>query len=1470
MTDYGYNPKKANLPISEIIGVTFSLIGDKDIKESSCVSIGNVRGTSRQQKVDGGINDIRLGTIHQGLPCGTCFHYKANCIGHPGDLKLRYPLPNVMELNWITWWLNAICWHCGRFRAQPKKTLVSKHALDDIHSQSVNVVICPWSSCRAQQWKAQRGVEFSLEYTATPIRPKRTSNKFVTENGPSEPRVLYYHVIHEILHKIADSTALSIGISLESHPRKLVNWYIEVPSTTIRPEMTIHGKNKTASNDLTSMLGGIIDANLRLPAEIPEEISSLTRREYNDFVSLYDGYINGTTQSKAHKVQVIAGSGRVLESAKARLKSKQGMLRQNAFGKRTRFNARCVIVGDPELRIDEVGVPLSIAMSQTICETVTVDNIDQLSIYYNNGPTKYPGCPYVEKKDIGCFGVAKLHAQNYAIKIGDIIYRHLIDGDPVSFGRQPSLYPTSLCGHRIKVFRGLKVFTINPSVCPFYNADFDGDCMLMIFYTNPGAIIECKYVSYIGNLIIDMQNSIPLTGAYQDSLVMAALMTLNQYPKIDPWYAKQMFCKILSLGPGNKLASWSFDKSTHPRELLSKIIPGINLHGFKPTIYQEPYEPFIEYDPLDTKVLIENGQIKSGVIDANTIGKGAKNGIIHTIFIEHGPEVAIETIANIHKLSSQFLPYDGFTMKLSDVMVTNKEDFDDTQKLKQILLGRAQELIDDLKEGRLKPPLNMNMETYFERLMIDKLQPLKEFSGPILRNCDFYNNGFQVLMNIGSKGKPTNLTSLAVTIGQAFVGNNRPGFTAGWFRCSPYGQRFSLQPVDHGYIQQAYTQGIAPESTCHASAETRHSLIQNALKTAETGTANRESIIALATILLDYYLHCTKENGTLVQSLYGENGIDPRYTETVKLNTIMMSDAEFEKAYKNNVNKADKANGDEKIPQNLYDDEFAALTLDREKHRQTAVNIEKFEAATFRPFSASIASAVNVERVIINVLKDIASDNVNDSFEDEYDPVKAVEMVNAAISALPDYISYGSTKAADNRKLPHLLAAVEPLGFIIRAELCTRKLEERGIKNKTLQRILDAIGYTYVNALMEPGRAVGVLAAQCYCAPLTQFMLDSKHRVGAGTSSKTSPIIRLDEIIKAVKEISNPRMFIFLKPEYNNPAFIREFSNKIEMAIINDYIKTASILYNSFGNIVHPDYKTDNEFISNVLKKNPMNQPPNSLTPWCIRLEFNYPLMMMKNITLESIILCLKKYFKYTGYIINTSEHAKDIVIWIFLLEEFFIKKQKKSDKQRVINLLENEILQLYIRGINGIKSAEIRKRPETYIDEDGTIKQREQAEFIITDGTNLEAILAFEEVDASRTRSDSILELEQIYGIEVARAAIISEMEAIMPNVISTHPQLYASEMCQTGRVTAVQKNGVRERDRDNIAQRVALGNPMASLSDAVIHNLTDPASGVSGALLWGKIPHIGTRYHKLAIDEDMIESLEENMDEEIDNIWE
>jgi len=155
------------------------------------------------------------------------------------------------------------------------------------------------------------------------------------------------------------------------------------------------------------------------------------------------------------------------------------------MGKRVDQSARTVITSDPNIALNEVGIPLIIAKNLTFPEIVTKHNIKYLKQLVKNGRKTYPGANYVIQNIIDKEGNEAKHIYHLKyvdkpipLKAGDIVERHLVNGDIVMFNRQPSLHKLSMMGHTAHILPNdpsLLTFRVNVSVTDPYNADFDGD-----------------------------------------------------------------------------------------------------------------------------------------------------------------------------------------------------------------------------------------------------------------------------------------------------------------------------------------------------------------------------------------------------------------------------------------------------------------------------------------------------------------------------------------------------------------------------------------------------------------------------------------------------------------------------------------------------------------------------------------------------------------------------------------------------------------------------------------------------------------------------------------------------------------------------------------------------------------------------------------------------------------------------------
>jgi hypothetical protein len=195
------------------------------------------------------------------------------------------------------------------------------------------------------------------------------------------------------------------------------------------------------------------------------------------------------------------------------ISGKTGIFRTLMLGKRLNRSARLVIVGDPELELDEILVPYYLADGIRITERVWNGNVDYIKQCAREGKLwwKSEDTPALEDH----------------VLIGREYDRALENGDLVVFNRQPSLSKFSLLAFRIRTSPtcNQNVFAFNPAITASFNADFDGDEMNVYAGYGLEAKAELMELCYVTKNIHDPHTGKVYIHPIQDVITGAYLMT---------------------------------------------------------------------------------------------------------------------------------------------------------------------------------------------------------------------------------------------------------------------------------------------------------------------------------------------------------------------------------------------------------------------------------------------------------------------------------------------------------------------------------------------------------------------------------------------------------------------------------------------------------------------------------------------------------------------------------------------------------------------------------------------------------------------------------------------------------------------------------------------------------------------------------------------------------------------------------
>lgn len=1148
-----------------------------------------------------------------------------------------------------------------------------------------------------------------------------------------------------------------------------------------------------------------------------------------------------------------SNSKKALASIAKRLPRKYGRIRRNLMGKRVGYMGRSFITCDCSLRLDEIGVPISMVKNLQRPVIVRDYNFEQMMVYFMNGVDRYPGASKIKKAQTGDeHWIGGNLLDNFTLEIGDSIYIDLIDGDIVNFNRQPSLEDSSISAFTVRIMEQGDSIRMNVLSCPLFNADFDGDAMNIMAVRSAVAANEIEMTSSPAMFFVSPKNSCPKLGQMQDSIIGCAKVTRSA-TKLDKFHAMQCFSYTDVYADFSDISPKDIVTG---RDLFTRLMKktGIEIN-YKGTasFYKEQHAAYRAYDPLEVNVHIDRGTLKSGILDKSSVGAGRHGNIFHIVHNKYGPKAALELCYQFQRLSIEFLYWHGDSIHIGDFMI-REEQLLNIDKVTNSLMADAMKITEDLNNGKIIPPLGKTIEEYYEQLILNALNPGDQHWEYILKGIDFENNNLYFKVSTGARGNYSNFEHIAMGVYQLDINAQRMPENFGG-RASPYHPKYDADPRSRGFIPNSFMTGLTCEEEIFHAQQSRYGIIQKALSTAVTGEQNRMSIKSLESLLVDNARKMINSE-KLVQPIYAGDGVDAKYLEKVKFPTVGkdMSNAKMEELYhvKNKIFGSKYAK-DSKLQKRL-DDEYKQLLKDRDDYRTIFTRMEKVSGKIYKDVTEM---PVNVERIVSDSVYRLQLTPFVDSkgkyisnIEKSLDPNKALDKVQELLQKI-DYVYLNEIQWRKRTPLPeYLINANYLLKILLRSYLNLSNLIKNGITYHALKGITQDVYLVLSSSLVSYGKAIGIEAAQCVSEPMTQMVLDSIHLDESGSTKKRG-MYRIKEIngAKPTKKMKSPSMTIQLLDEYRtNEAKVREIANHIEMLSIRKFVKRWEIYIEEYGKPVHPATKHEVEMIKQFEKYNQFIKPPRDLSNWCIRMILNKEELILKQIRMGTIAMKIRDNFHY-AHVVYSADNSDEIVLRIYI-------RNTISGKNRITKtIITNEIakiLDTIIRGIPGIIAAYVQPNRLTEVQPDGSLKMIETYQ-IFTDGTNLEKILENPYVDPTTVYSDSILEMVEVFGIRVAKPMIINELRHQVEGPSYRHYETYGSQMIPTGKVTSVDWHGSGRRDA-SILLRMSDASPLKIIKEAAVNGLTDSLKGISAPLMLMKPPFVGTLYNTFVLDEEYV----------------
>ncbi|MCW3135576.1 MAG: DNA-directed RNA polymerase subunit A' [Canidatus Methanoxibalbensis ujae] len=862
------------MTLKRIKSVRFGILGPTEIRKMSVSEIITPDTYDEDGfPIDLGLMSQKLGVIDPGLRCKTCGGRMVECPGHFGHIELAYPVIHIGFVKKIHKVLSATCRSCGRVMLDESERMRFIEEFDKIKRTGGDIEDFENVVKDVFRAAAKSECPFCGERQLR-IRFEKPASYYEVDEEGGERRLMPTDV-RARLERIPDEDVRLLGMDPENaRPEWMVLTVLPVPPVTARPSITLE-TGQRSEDDLTHKLVDILRINQRLiqnkdagaPQLIIEDLWELLQYHVATFL---DNEIPGVPPAR-HR------SGRPLKGIAQRLKGKEGRFRGSLSGKRVNFSARTVISPDPNISIDEVGVPETIAKELTVTVYVTPRNIEDMRETVRRGP-RHPGANYVRRPDGRKLKVTEKNCESLAaeLDVGWRVERHLRDGDIVLFNRQPSLHRLSIMAHYVRVMPG-RTFRLNPAVCPPYNADFDGDEMNLHVLQTEEARGEAKILMEVQANIISPRFGRPIIGGLHDHITGMFILTRG--------FKRFSRDEVLRILRGIEISEIpppaGYDESGKPfwtgKQIFSVILPPDLNANFRAKFCDKCYErgEACKEDKCDrdSYVIIRNGELLRGVIDDKALGS-FKGALIERIYKKYGPSAAKEFINKFTKLAINIITQYGFSYGINDSDLPKEAKDYITEEVLREAIERVKSLQEAYEMGELEPLPGRTEEETLELLVMQELGSARDGAGEVASRYLDIENPAVLMAKSGARGSMLNLTQMSACVGQQSIRGERikRGYQN---RTLPHFRQGDLSAEAHGFVKSSFKDGLTPIEYFFHAAGGREALVDTAVRTSQSGYFQRRLINALQDLSVRYDGTVREARGIIVQFNYGDDGVDP-------------------------------------------------------------------------------------------------------------------------------------------------------------------------------------------------------------------------------------------------------------------------------------------------------------------------------------------------------------------------------------------------------------------------------------------------------------------------------------------------------------------------------------------------------------------------------------------------------------------
>ena len=801
------------------------------------------------------------------------------------------------------------------------------------------------------------------------------------------------------------------------------------------------------------------------------------------------------------------------------------------------------------------------------------------------------------------------------------------------------------------------------------------------------------------------------------------------------------------------------------------------------------------------RINLKNGQLEDG----NVLQKGGVSGLLHVVYTDFGPERCGQLINDIQSIVTQYNLYTGFSVGTSDLIANQPTREFVAEQLKKGR-DRVAEILSAVHSGQF---VNLQGLSDGAQLEDDISSALKEVAASIntkvIGSLDKANRIVQ-MVDSGSKGGEQNITQMVALLGQQLIEGKRVQYTL-QDRTLPHFARYDDGVESRGFVQHSFVDGLMPAEFFYHAQAGREGLIDTAVKTSDTGYIQRRLMKSMEDQHVEHDGTVRNVTGSVIQFVYGEDGVD---TVAVESQTCELALMTLENIYKEYALTPEDVNPFLTTTVTETPDMVEELIADREMFVRSVFRFRKND---------TVLAPVHLKRLITKYENPYST-------KTDLTPAYVVSALNGFMKTFP------------YNKVFHTL---------LRYYLAPKKaIVTHRLSQALFDELMRDIRYRYIKSQTHAGEMVGALAAQSIGEPTTQLTLNTFHSAGTAKANATSGVPRIEELLSASANPKRPGNTVYLRPDISSDqdATISKMK-EIQRTTLRDITKSVRIYYDPpmNGTVVEEDMD-----ILALYQEFTVSEGDACESPWIMRLELNDAEQAARNILdLTEVVTKLKneKALKIINCI-HSDNSAKKLILRI----SFDANVVKNPT---MLRFLEDKVLDTVLTGVHGVGGVHLRKVKNELVYDEKVAGYSQKEQYVLdVDGTNLYQLMVFPGVDGTRTFSNDIHEINDVFGIEAARLAIFEECSEVFvqEKVNYHHLSVLVDSMTFSGRIVAVNRFGMNKNETGVLA-RSSFEETSKNMFNAAMGAEFDTMRGVSANIMFGQKPPCGTGFVDILVDE-------------------